>query len=46
MYMSKTFFDLIDLRKFRNITECTELFGSTFFDFYRKVFEKGTLTVR
>ena len=45
-YMSKTYYDPADLRKFGNITEWNEELGTKFFDYYNSVFQEGALTAR
>jgi len=43
---SESYFKREDLKKFKNITDLQEEYGSKFFDYYGSVFKEGALTVR
>lgn len=44
--MSNSYFNPEDLKKFGQITEFQEEYGSKFFEYYNEVFKEGALTVR
>ncbi len=45
-YMSKTYYNPADLRKFGDITEWSKELGENFFEYYNSVFKEGALTAR
>jgi alkylhydroperoxidase/carboxymuconolactone decarboxylase family protein len=44
--MSKTYYNSEDLKKFGDITNWNKKLGEKFFDYYKEVFEEGSLTAR
>lgn len=44
--MEKTYYDPSDLKKFGKIVEWNEELGNSFFEYYGKVFQEGTLSAR
>jgi len=44
--MEKTYYDPADLKKFGKISDWNKELGDTFFEYYGKVFEEGSLTAR
>ncbi len=44
--MNKSYFDPEDLKKFGNIVEFQEEYGTKFFEWYTTVFKDGALTAR
>lgn len=44
--MEKTYYDPADLKKFGKISDWNKELGDTFFEYYGKVFEEGTLSAR
>ena len=44
--MSDSYFDPNDLKKFKDITDFQEEYGTKFFEYYGAVFQEGALTER
>ena len=44
--MEKTYYDPADLKKFGKIVEWSEDLGNSFFEYYGKVFQEGSLSAR
>ena len=44
--MEKTYYDPADLKKFGKIVDWSEDLGNSFFEYYGKVFQEGSLSAR